>query len=242
MAEPLLIFGATGGIGATLSRHLAKSGRALFLSGRNTEALAALADELGASHAAADVTDPEAVVNVVEAAANGGRLSGLAFCVGSIPLKSLRSASPDDFIDAFRLNTLAPALAVKAAVKPLAAADGAVVLFSTVAVQQGFANHSVISAAKGGVEGLTRALAAELSPRVRVNAIAPSLTDTPLAAPIISSEPIAKAIAASHAIPRLGRPEDIAALAAFLLGPESNWITGQVVAVDGGRSNVRTKG
>ncbi len=242
MAAPILIFGATGGIGAALARRLAADGTPLVLSGRKTDALATLAGELGAAHVAADVCDENALQAVVENAAGAEGLAGLAFCVGSITLKSLRAATVEDFLDAFRLNTLAPALAVKAAAKPLAAAGGSVVLFSTVAVQQGFANHSVIGSAKGGVEGLTRALAAELAPKVRVNAIAPSLTDTPLAAPITSSEPMAKAIAAAHAVPRLGQPEDSAALAAFLLGPDSGWITGQVMAVDGGRSHVRTKG
>jgi len=133
-------------------------------------------------------------------------------------------------------------LAIRAAQKALEAANGSVVLFSTIAVGQGFPNHAVISAAKGGVEGLTRALAAELAPKVRVNAVAPSLTRTPLADSLIRSEAVAKGIAQMHAIPRLGEPDDIAAAAAFLLGPDSAWTTGQVMAVDGGRSRVRTKG
>ena len=118
---------------------------------------------------------------------------------------------------------------------------GSVVLFSTVAVQQGFPNHSIIAAAKGAVEGLTRALAAELAPHVRVNAVAPSLTRTPLAAALTQNEPMAKAIAAMHALPRLGEPEDMAACAAFLLSPDSGWVTGQIIGVDGGRSTLRTK-
>ena len=116
------------------------------------------------------------------------------------------------------------------------------VLFSTVAVQQGFPNHSVIAAAKGAVEGLTRSLAAELAPAIRVNAVAPSLTQTPLAAALTRNDQMAKAIAGMHAIPRLGDPEDIAACAAFLLSPESGWITGQIIGVDGGRSTLRVKG
>ncbi len=116
------------------------------------------------------------------------------------------------------------------------------VLFSTVAVAQGFSNHASIGMAKGAVEGLMLSLAAELAPKVRVNCVAPSLTKTPLAQALTSNEQMAGAIAGLHALQRLGEPEDIAAAAAFLLSPEASWITGQVIGVDGGRSMLRTKG
>ncbi|MDZ7822938.1 MAG: SDR family oxidoreductase [Ahrensia sp.] len=115
-------------------------------------------------------------------------------------------------------------------------------MFSTVAVGQGFAAHASVAMAKGAVEGLTRALAAELAPAVRVNAIAPSLTDTQLASSMTSSEQMSKAIAAMHPIPRLGQPSDMAALAEVLLTQKGSWITGQIIGVDGGRSTLRTKG
>jgi NAD(P)-dependent dehydrogenase (short-subunit alcohol dehydrogenase family) len=133
-------------------------------------------------------------------------------------------------------------MAVKAAAPALKKAKGAVVLFSTVAVQQGFANHAVIASAKGAVEGLGRSLATELAPDVRVNIIAPSLTDTGIAQPMLSSDQMAKAIANLHPIPRIGEPKEVAAMAAFLLGSDAGWITGQVIGVDGGRSALRTKG
>ena len=115
-------------------------------------------------------------------------------------------------------------------------------LFSTVAATQGFPNHSVIAAAKGAVEGFARSLAAEWSPEVRVNCVAPSLTRTPLAEPLLCSEQMERSIAQLHPLGRLGEPEDAAALAAFLLSPDSGWITGQIVGVDGGRGALRTKG
>lgn len=241
MAAPVLIFGATGGIGEALARRLSAQGMPLFLSARSEDRLSRLAQDLGAGHEAVDVLNGS-IEQVVMRAAGAEGLAGLAYCVGSIVLKPLSRTTPDDFLDAFRLNTLGAATAIRAAHKALAAASGSIVLFSTVAVAQGFTSHAVISAAKGGVEGLTRALAAEFAPKVRVNAIAPSLVQTPLAAAITSNDALAKGIAQLHAVPRLGEPEDIAAVAAFLLGKESSWITGQVIAVDGGRSRVRTKG
>ncbi|MEM6492230.1 MAG: SDR family oxidoreductase, partial [Pseudomonadota bacterium] len=120
-------------------------------------------------------------------------------------------------------------------------AQGAVVLFSTVAAAQGFANHSVIAPAKAAIEGLARSLAAEWAPHVRLNVVAPSLTRTPMAAFMTDNPQMAKAIGALHPLPRLGEAEDIAAIAAFLLSEQATWITGQTIGVDGGRSTVRHK-
>jgi len=156
-------------------------------------------------------------------------------------LKPLGQVTAADMATAFALNTIGPAMAVKAAAASLAPGSG-IVLFSTVAARQGFANHVAIAAAKGGVEALTLSLAAELAPRLRVNCIAPSLTRTPLAARLTGNEAMAKAIAGLHPIARLGEPDDAAALAAFLLSANAGWITGQVIGVDGGRSTLRTKG
>ena len=239
MSDPVIVVGATGGVGAALARRLHAAGRTLHLVGRDAGRLAAVAEPLGATTAVADVMDAEALTAAIRAV--GPRAGGLAYCVGSIVMVPLKRATDAAFVEAFRLNAVGAALAVAAAADALRAGEGSVVLFSTVAARAGFANHAVIAAAKGAVEGITVSLAAELAPHVRVNALAPSLTRTGIAEPLTGNEPMARAIAAAHPIPRLGEADDLAAMAAFLLSPEAGWITGQIVAVDGGRSTVRTK-
>ena len=241
MSAPYLILGARGGIGEALARRLADRGHELLLTARDADSIAALADELGARSASLDVLEDDAIAEVVGGADEGDGIAGLAYCIGSIELKPLKSAKADDFLQTFRLNTLGAALAVKAAEKGLRKAGGSVVLFSTVAVGQGFPNHSVISTAKAGIEGLTRALAAELAPDVRINAIAPSITDTGIASKLLSSEQMAQGLADMHPRGRYGQPDDIAAMAAMLLSDDAGWITGQVVGVDGGRGALRTR-
>ena len=242
MSAPTLIFGAHGGIGEALARRLDGQGEAVFLTGRDGHSIAGLADELKVPYATCDVFDDHSIKAAVAKAAGTDGLKGLAYCVGSIVLKPLRSASAEDFVEHYRLNVVGAALALQAAHEALAKAEGAAVLFSSVAASQGFSNHSVIAAAKGGVEALVRSLAAEFAPRVRVNAIAPSLTKTPMAGPMTRNEQMLKGIAGMHPLPRIGRADEIAAMAAFLLGPDSGWITGQVIGIDGGRSTVRSKG
>jgi NAD(P)-dependent dehydrogenase (short-subunit alcohol dehydrogenase family) len=241
LSTPIIILGANGGIGEALARRLAANGHDLLLTARDQTSIAELTEELGAKSASLDVTDEDAIADVVGQADSGDGIAGLAYCIGNIVLKPLKSASGDDFIDCFRLNSVGAALAVKAAQKGLERAGGSVVLFSTVAVGQGFTNHSVISAAKGAIEGLTRSLAAELAPNVRVNAIAPSVTDTGIARKLLSSERVAEGLANMHPLGRVGRPDDIAAMAAMLLSDDSAWITGQIVGVDGGRGALRTR-
>jgi NAD(P)-dependent dehydrogenase (short-subunit alcohol dehydrogenase family) len=236
MHEPVLIFGATGGIGSALARRLAAAGRTLHLSARDPRRLEALARELGAEATAGDVRDPVELERIVAAA--GGALGGLVFAVGSIDLGPLKRLTLAQFADAFALNVTAAAMAVKAALPALTAGQGAVVLFSSVAAGGGFRNHAVTGSVKAAVEGLARSLAAELAPRVRVKSLAPTLTRTPLAAAFTGSPQLAEGIARQHPLARLGEPEDLAGVAAMLLGPEGRYLTGQVIHVDGGRSTI----
>lgn len=242
MTAKILIYGAAGGIGAATARLLHARGHALHLVGRKAETLVPLAAELQAGHTLGDVTDSHLFARATQDA--GEVLDGLVYAVGSINLKPLQRLTEADFLRDYSLNALGAALAVQAAAPVLRKSEqgASVVLFSSIAATQGFGFHASIGMAKGAVQGLTLALAAELAPRIRVNAIAPSLTRTPLAAALLSNEQTAANIAALHPLPRLGTPEDVAQLAAFLIGPDSSWMTGQVLGLDGGRSTLRPKG
>jgi NAD(P)-dependent dehydrogenase (short-subunit alcohol dehydrogenase family) len=243
MPAPILVLGGSGGIGGALAKRLVEAGQAVHLLARDRARLEEVATRLsGVPYSACDVTDTAALAGAIGGIASSTGLSGLAYCVGSIVLKPLKRITAADVEAAFRLNALGALVAVQAAEPALRASRGSVVLFSTVAAAAGFPNHAAIAMAKGAVEALTRSIAADLAPDVRVNCVAPSLTRTPLAASLTASEPVAKSIAALHPLGRLGEADDVAAAAAFLLAEQSGWITGQVLAVDGGRSSVRTKG
>lgn len=242
MSGRIIIFGATGGIGGATARMLHARGRPLHLVAREESSLLPLAQEMDANATVGDVTDPDLFGRL--AGSLDGPCEGVVYAVGTINLGSLQRLGADDFLNDFTINAQGAALAIKALLPALKKSEGvpSVVLFSSVAVGQGFAFHASVGMAKGAVEGLTRSLAAELAPRIRVNAIAPSLTKTPLAEAILANEKLAETITRQHALRRLGTADDIAALAAFLLSDEAGWITGQVLGVDGGRSALRTSG
>jgi NAD(P)-dependent dehydrogenase (short-subunit alcohol dehydrogenase family) len=242
MSKRFVILGGTGGIGSALARKLAARGDHVHLVGRISEKLAALAEELQGSFAVADVLDRGQVESAVQRA--GPEIAGLAYAVGSITLKPFARLNDEDALRDYQLNALGAFRALQAALPALRAGNdpSSVVLFSSVAVTQGFPAHATIGMAKGAVEGLTLSLAAELAPRIRVNCVAPSLTRTPLAQALTSSEQMATAIAGLHALQRLGEPDDVAGLAAFLLSSDASWMTGQIIGVDGGRSTLRSKG
>jgi NAD(P)-dependent dehydrogenase (short-subunit alcohol dehydrogenase family) len=244
MAGVVLVYGGTGGIGSATAERLVRRGHAVHLVARDEGRLTERAAALRASFTAGDVLDPALFPRATEAARATGPLAGLVYAVGTITLKPLAQVSAEMAERDYRINALGALHAVQAALPGFKAAEGVpgVVLFSTVAVAQGFASHVSIAMAKGAVEALARSLAAELAPKVRVNAVAPSLTRTPLAAPLTRNDAVANGIAGMHALQRLGEAEDVAALAAFLVSEEAAYVTGQVIGVDGGRSTLRTKG
>ncbi len=247
MVGTIVIFGGSGGIGSAVARAVKARGYQVHLIGRDAGRLTSTAEAVGgAGYSVADVEDEASVEHAMTeaAAAAGGSLAGLCYAVGTINLKPVTRLTGEDVARDFRVNAQGAFFAIKAALPALKAYDGtaSILLFSTVAVHQGFTAHASVAMAKGAVEGLILSLAAELAPKIRVNCIAPSLTRTPLAAPLLSNETMATAIAGLHALQRLGDADDIAPLAALLLSSEAGWITGQSVGVDGGRSTLRTKG
>lgn len=241
MARKIVIYGGYGGIARSLGQLLEAQGVSLHLVGRDSEKLAARAKELGAGYTVGDVTDPGLYERVAREA--GEVLDGLVYAVGNLDLRSLQRCTAETLLHDFQVNAVGAALAVQASLPALkrSPAVASVVFFSSVAALQGYAQHTAMSMAKGAVSGLTLALAAELAPRVRVNALAPSLTQTSLTASLLANESMAQTLATRHALQRLGTGEDIAGLAAFLLSEQAGWITGQVISVDGGRSTLASR-
>lgn len=244
MSDTILIYGGSGGIGSAIARAVRARGHGIHLVGRERAKLEAVAAEIGAGFTVGDVTQADVFAVATREASRGGALKGLIYAVGTINLKPVARLTEDDFLRDFRINAVGAAKAIQAALPHLKQAGGSagILLFSTVAVAQGFAAHASIAMAKGAIEGLTLALAAELAPHIRVNCLAPSLTLTPLAAALTGNEPMAKAIAGLHPLQRLGEPQDIAPLAALLVSDDASWITGQIIGVDGGRATLRAKG
>ena len=237
MSKKILIFGATGSVGSSLAKLAKDSSMDAHLIGKNEGEISSLKDQTGFTCSIADVTDTN-FLDIIDKDLAGSEISGIAYCVGSIDLKPINLVSKKDYLKSFELNLFPIVEIIKKFKDSLKKNKSSVVLFSTVAVKQGFPNHSIISPVKASLEGLTVSLAAELAPNVRVNCIAPSLSKSKMAGKILSNPKIAEGIAKQHPLKRAGEGNDSAALAKFLLSDESSWITGQIIGVDGGRSNI----
>jgi len=241
MTSPVLIFGATGGIGAALARRLSAAGTPVFLAARREGPLAELAAELNALYAVADATDWEAIDRVADAAvAHHGSVGAIVNAVGSLILKPAHLTRFDEFQHTIAQNLTSAFGVVRSAARVMPS-GGSVVLCSSAAARIGLTNHEAIAAAKGGVQGLVLSAAATYAKRgLRVNAVAPGLVETPLTARITGSAAARTASESMHALGRIGTPDDVASLMAWLVSPESAWVTGQVFGVDGGLGAVRS--
>jgi len=240
MNGKIVIIGATGYTGSALARSYANDNVPCYLISRNEDELNKLSLETNFKYSVClDVTNLKSVEESLKDIENE-KISGLAYCVGSIVLKSFQTTKEEDFINTFNLNVSGAIHFIRKLQKQLAENNGSIVLFSTVAVDRGFNMHSVISTAKGAIQGLTTSLAAEFAPKIRVNCIAPSITQSKMAKPILDNARIAEQIPLKHAMKRVGKPGDLAETAKFLLSSNSSWITGQIIHVDGGKINLET--
>ena len=232
--QTIIVIGGTSGIGLALCRALTESGATVFVGSRS----AMEGDKVpGAEYFSWDALDTKMPLDLLP-----DTVQGLVYCPGTIRLRPISRLTDEDFLEDFNINLLGAVRVIRSLLPRLkkSPSGGSIVLFSTVAVQTGMPFHASVASAKGDIEGLTRALAAELAPRIRVNAIAPSLTDTPLAGQLLSSEDQRKAAADRHPMKTVGSAEQLAHTAAHLLDTQSGWITGQILQVDGGMSAIRT--
>ncbi len=237
MSKKILIFGATGAVGNSLAKLIKDDSLEAHLIGKSEDEVSRLSEETGFKYSVADVLE-ENFVEKIQKDIDGVDIAGVAYCVGSITFKPINLITKKDMLDCFSLNLLPIYDIIKKFQQNLKKNNASIVLFSTVAVKQGFPNHSIISPVKASLEGLTVSLASELAPSIRINCIAPSLSNSKMANKVLKNPKIAEGIAKQHPLKRLGEGKDSAALAKFLLSDESSWITGQIIGVDGGRSNI----
>ena len=226
-----IIIGGSSGIGQQLVRLLEKQGANVIATYNNN----AIEDRPNVKYLQFDArTD---VLNMDDFPEE---IHGLAYCPGSINLKPFHRFKEEEFLEDFKLQVLGATKVIKLLLPNMKkSGDASILLFSTVAVQSGYSFHSQVSISKGAIEGLTRSLAAELSPSVRVNALAPSLTNTNLASRFLNTEEKLNFQSEKNPLKKIGEAKDIAEAAEFLLTPRSSWITGQIIHIDGGDSVIK---
>ncbi len=223
-----VVFGGSRGIGAAVVERLMNEGHAIWAVSRSGEV------PMGVQSIVWDALSDEPIAGLPDT------IDGVVYAPGSINLKPFRGLKLEEFRADYEINAMGAVKALQACLPAMKTAGKAsVVLFSTVAVQSGMSFHASIAMAKGAIEGLTRSLAAEWAPQIRVNAIAPSLVNTDLAARLLSTPEKVEASGKRHPLQRVGEPQDIAAAVEFLLGAGSDWMTGQILAIDGGMGSLR---
>ena len=225
----ILLIGGSYGIGLALAKELQKDNN-VFIASRTDVNLSGL----NVTHIPFDAT-----TDILDVSKLPAILDGLVYCPGSINLRPFRGLKLETFESDMQLNFFSLVKVIQTVLPQLTASEqSSIVLFSTVAVSMGMPFHTSVAAAKGAIEGFAKALAAEYAPKIRVNVIAPSLTDTPLADKFLSTEEKKEKSALRHPLKRVGTTQDIAQMASFLLAEKSSWISGQVFHVDGGMSSL----
>mgnify|MGYP001626673957 CR=1 FL=1 len=231
MNKSYVVIGGSSGIGRELVQLLEKEGNNVF---------ATYHENVMNSHGNIRYQKLDVLSDLLDLEPLPEQIDGLVYCPGSINLKPFKRFSEDDFINDFKLQVVGATRVIKTLLpKLMKSENSSIVLFSTIAVQNGFNFHSQVATSKGAIEGLTRSLSAEFAPKIRVNAIAPSLTDTPLADKFLNTTQKMEAQAERNPLKKVGTVTDIAEAANYLLTPKSSWVTGQVLHVDGGYSTIK---
>lgn len=230
--ENYLIVGASSGIGKALALQLASNGHQVFGTFNKSEITT---EHPAISFVSLDVLNENPSIDFLPEV-----ISGLIYCPGSINLRPFERIKPLDFTNDYNLQVVGAIRLIQAVIPRLKLSNNAsIILFSSVAAQIGLPFHTQIAASKGAIEGLTKALAAEYAPKIRVNCIAPSLTDTPLAASFVNTDQKKEANAQRHPLKRIGTTDDMVHMAEFLISDKASWITGQIMHVDGGISSLK---
>lgn len=228
----ILVVGGSSGIGFELSNKLADQGYNVIATYNQNKVGS---EKINLTYLHLNVLDKEIDLSFLPQ-----QLDGLVYCPGSVNLKPFQRIKPEEFTGDYELQVVGAVKTIQVVLHRLRQSNHpAIVLFSTVAVQMGFNFHTLVASSKGAIEGLMRALATEFAPKIRVNCVAPSLTDTPLTQNLINTDEKRALNEQRHPLKRIGKPSDIADAVEFLLSEKSSWITGQVLHVDGGISKLK---
>jgi NAD(P)-dependent dehydrogenase (short-subunit alcohol dehydrogenase family) len=229
----ILLIGGSYGIGLAIAKELENKNN-IFIASRTSEGL----ENLNVTHIPFDVLRDNLDTNLLPEV-----IDGIVYCPGSINLRPFRGLKLETFESDMQINFFSMVRVIQSILPQLSASkQSSIVLFSSVAVSMGMPFHTSVAAAKGAIEGFAKALAAEYAPKIRVNVIAPSLTNTPLADKFLNNETKQEKSAERHPLKRFGQAEDLAKIACFLLGENSSWISGQIMHVDGGLSTLLING